>query len=84
MHYVAINDKSEIAKTIIEEGNLRLVKDTDGPSSSMNDWHLYIKNNHGYHQFIKTMQVDDARMLVKAKLQVYELTSMPDWHVSNY
>lgn len=74
MHYVTINDKSEIAKTIIDEGNLRLVKDTNGPSSSMNDWHLYIKNNHGYHQFIKTMQVGDAQSLVKTKLQVYEST----------
>lgn len=75
MHYVTtINDKSEITKTIIDEGNLRLVKDTNGPSSCVNDWHLYIKNNHGYHQFIKTMQVGDAQMLVKASLPVYEST----------
>jgi hypothetical protein len=80
MNYIKINDKSEIAKTIIEEGNLQLVKDTNGPSSSMNMWHLYIKNTRGYYQEIKTIQVDDAQRLVKAKLPFYELTSMPDWH----
>jgi len=74
MNRLLVKSKSEITKTVVEEGNLRLVKDTDGPSSCMNDWHLYIKNNHGYHQFIKTMRVDDAQMLVKAKLQVYEST----------
>jgi hypothetical protein len=43
-------------------------------------WHLYIKNTRGYYQEIKTIQVDDAQRLVKAKLPFYELTSMPDWH----
>lgn len=74
MNRLLVKSKSEIAKTVVEEGILRLVKDTDGPSSCPNQWHLYIKNNRGYHQFIKTMNVDDARMLVKAKLQVYEST----------
>ena len=80
MNYTTVKDKSEIAKMVVEEGNLRLVKDTNGPSSSMNMWHLYIKNTRGQYQEIKTMQVDDAQQLVKAKLPVYELTSMPDWH----
>lgn len=74
MNRLLVKNKSKIAKTVVEEGNLRLVKDTDGPSSSLNDWHLYIKNTRGYHQFIKTMQVGDAQSLVKTKLRVYEST----------
>lgn len=80
MNYVTVKDKSEIAKMVVEEGNLRLVKDTDGPSSSMNMWNLYIKNIYGQYQEIKAMQVDDAQWLVKTRLPVYSLDSMPDWH----
>lgn len=74
MNRLLVKNKSEIAKTVVEEGNLCLVKDTDGPSCCMNDWHLYIKNARGNHQFIKTMQVGDAQSLVKTKLRVYEST----------
>ena len=72
MSYVTVKDKSEIAKMVVEEGNLRLVI-TNGPLSIMNMWNLYIKNTRDQYQEITALQVDDAQQLVKAKLPVYEL-----------
>ena len=80
MNYTTVKDKSEIMKTVVEEGNLRLVKDTNGPSSSMNMWNLSIKTAGGCYLEIKTMQVDDAQWLVKTRLPVYSLASMPGFY----
>ena len=77
MNYTTVKDKSEIMKTVVEEGNLRLVKDTDGPSKSINMWNISIKTAGGCYLEIKTMQVDDAQWLVKTRLPVYSLDSVP-------
>jgi len=77
MTRIRVKDKSEIAETVIEEGRLRLVKDTQGPWSSINMWHLEIKNTYGHYQEIHTLHVDEAQLLVNATLPTYSSDSNP-------
>ena len=74
---IKVKDKSEIAETVIEEGRIRLVKDTQGPWSSINMWHLEIKNTRGWYQQIKTLHVEEAQLLVNTTLPTYNSDSNP-------
>lgn len=74
---ITVKDKSKISKTMIEEGRIRLIKDVQGPWSSLNMWHLEIKNTRGWYQEIHTLHVDEAQLLVNTTLPVYDSDSNP-------
>jgi hypothetical protein len=59
--------------TIITEGNLKAIKDTDD-FGGINMWRLYIKDTRGYWEDIQWMSVGRIQKLFNETLPVYEET----------
>jgi hypothetical protein len=62
-----------IGQHIIEEGNLRAVKDT-GDFGGSNMWQLFIKDTTGWFRDVQWMSVDNVQPFFKQTLPCYQQT----------
>ena len=62
-----------IEKHVIEEGNLRAVKDT-GDFGGPNQWHLEVKDATGWFRNVQWMHVSKIQPFFKTPLPEYQET----------
>lgn len=60
----------EIKREIIEEGNIRAVKDTDG-FGGPNMWSFEVKNTGGFFCRVQWMHISSIQKFFNTKLTVY-------------
>ena len=63
-----------IEKHVIEEGNLRAVKDT-GDFGGPNQWHLEVKDATGWFRNVQWMHVSKIQAFFKTPLPEYQETT---------
>jgi hypothetical protein len=64
----------EIPSHVIEEGNIKVVKDT-GNFGGCNMWNLYIKDITGWFRDIQWVSIDNAQPFFKTQLPRYREVS---------
>ena len=62
--------KNGIESQVIEEGNLRAVKDT-GDFGGPDMWHLFVKDTTGWFRHVQWMDISNAQPFFKTRLPSY-------------
>jgi hypothetical protein len=62
--------KNGIESQVIEEGNLRAVKDT-GDFGGPNMWQLFVRDTTGWFRHVQWMDISNVQPFFKARLPSY-------------